>query len=65
MNTKAILAGTLLSALFAGTSAFAGDNDYLFEDVDYATTTESVVAQKVSVQEVAVETEYTFETSNK
>ena len=65
MNTKTLLAGTILSALFAGTSAFAGDNAYLFEDAASATTTESVVAQKVSLQEVAVETGYVFETSNK
>ncbi|MEH6455322.1 MAG: hypothetical protein V7749_03310 [Cocleimonas sp.] len=29
MNTKAILAAIVLSALFAGTSAIAGDNDYI------------------------------------
>ncbi len=28
MNIKAILASTLLTALFAGTSAIAGDNDH-------------------------------------
>jgi len=38
MNTKAIIASTLLSAIFAGTSAIAGDNDYLKTVVD--TTTE-------------------------
>jgi len=65
MNTKTLLAGTILSALFATTSAFAGDNAYLFEDANYATTTESVVAQKVSFKVVAVETGYTFKDSNK
>jgi len=65
MNTKALLAGTILSALFATTSAIAGDNSYLFEDATYETTTEAVIAKKVSLQSPAVETEYTFETSNK
>ncbi len=64
MNTKALLAGTILTALFAGTSTFAGDNDYLFEDAAYATTTESVVTQKVSYQEVVAGTGYVFEDSN-
>jgi len=50
MNTKALLAGTILTALFAGQTASAADNDYLFEDAAYATTTESVVVQTVSFQ---------------
>ncbi|MEH6455724.1 MAG: hypothetical protein V7749_05345 [Cocleimonas sp.] len=57
INTKAIIASTLLTALFAGTSAIAGDNSYLFEDASYASTTESVVAQKVSLQVEAIEAE--------
>ncbi|MEH6458182.1 MAG: hypothetical protein V7749_17765 [Cocleimonas sp.] len=63
MNTKILLAGTILTALLAGTSAIAGDNDYLFEDSAYATT-ESVVAQKVVYQEVAAGTGVIFEDSN-
>ena len=49
MSIKSILAATILSALFAGTSAIAGDNDH-FADADaiYTTATESVVKQKVS-----------------
>jgi hypothetical protein len=65
MNTKALLAGTILTTLFAGTSAIAGDNDYLFEDTAYVTTTESVEVQKVSFKGVAVETKYVFEGSNR
>ncbi|MEH6458183.1 MAG: hypothetical protein V7749_17770 [Cocleimonas sp.] len=55
INTKAIVASALLTVLFAGTSAIAGDNSYLFEDASYASTTESVVAQKVSLQTPTVE----------
>ncbi|MEH6458177.1 MAG: hypothetical protein V7749_17740 [Cocleimonas sp.] len=57
INTKAIIASTLLTVLFAGNSAIAGDNSYLFEDASYASITESVVAQKVSLQTPAVEVE--------
>ena len=47
MNTKAIIAGTLLTALFAGQSAFAGqDND---QGV-FATNT--VITQSVSADKV-------------
>ena len=49
MNTKAILVSTLFTALIAGTSAFAGDNSYLFEDDSYSTATESVEIQKVNI----------------
>ncbi|MEH6455725.1 MAG: hypothetical protein V7749_05350 [Cocleimonas sp.] len=49
MNTKAILAGTILTALFAGQTAIAGDNDH-FIDVAAANTQSSVVAQTVSFQ---------------
>ena len=48
MNTKTILASTLFTALVAGTSAFAGDNSYLFEDSVYSVTTESVDTQKIN-----------------
>jgi len=61
INTKAILASTLLTALFAATSAFAGDNAYLFEGASYVATTESVVAQKVSLQSEELETNYAIE----
>jgi len=57
INTKALLAGTLVTALFAGTSAIAGDNSYLFEDANYASNSESVANQKVSYQSVLIETD--------
>jgi len=54
INTKAILASTLLTALIAGTSAFAEDAGFdLFENFN-AVTSESVVAQKVSLQTPSV-----------
>ncbi len=62
-NMKAILASTLLTALFAGQTAIAGDNDH-FAVSDSATITESVAIQKVSFQSPAVETGYVFENSN-
>lgn len=55
INTKAILASTLLTALFAGTSAIAGDNDH-FAAADYETANSSVVMQKVSYQAPSVST---------
>ena len=54
INTKTILASMLLTALFAGTSAIAGDNDH-FVDIAASVNTESVVIQKVSLQSPAVE----------
>ncbi len=55
INTKAIIASTLLTALFAGTSAIAGDNDH-FAAADYETAITSVVMQKVSYQAPSVST---------
>ncbi len=69
INTKALLAGTLLTSLLAGTSAIAGDNDH-FAKADYATNTESVIVQKVSYQSALPETglvgdnSYLFEDEN-
>jgi len=60
INTKTILASMLLTALFAGTSAIAGDNDH-FVDIAASVNTESVVIQKVSLQSPAVETDYKIE----
>ena len=48
IHTKAILASTLLTALFAGTTAFAEDRDNLFGWELQATSTESV--EKVNYQ---------------
>ncbi len=56
MNIKAILASTLLTALFAGTSAIAGDNDH-FAAADYETTNSSVEMQKVSYQTATLDNE--------
>ena len=63
MNTKVLLAGTILTALFAGTSAIAGDNDH-FAASDSVTATDSVVIQTVIYQEVAAGTGVIFEDSN-
>ncbi len=49
MNTKALLTGTILTVLIAGTSAFAGDNDH-FVDVAAANIETSVAFQTVSFQ---------------
>jgi len=49
MNTKALLAGTILTAFLAGTSAIAGDNDH-FVDVAAANIESSVAFQTVSFQ---------------
>ncbi len=59
MNTKAILASALLTALFAGTSAIAGDNDH-FAKSDSITATESVEMQKVSYQTAILDNEDTI-----
>ena len=49
MNTKAIIAGTLLTALFAGQSAIAGqDNNNGVFATNSATSSESAMFQKVS-----------------
>ena len=68
INTKAVLVSTLLIALFAGTSAIAGDNDH-FVDIAAAynieSTTEIVVMQKVNFSVATVETGYEFESSNR
>jgi len=53
MNTKGILAGIILTALFACQSAIAGDNDH-FVDIAASVNTESVVIQKVSFQAPSV-----------
>jgi len=63
MNTKVLLAGTILTALFAGTSAIAGDNDH-FAASDSVIATDSVVIQTVIYQEVAAGTGAIFEDSN-
>jgi len=63
INTKALLASTLLTALLAGTSAIAGDNSYLFEDTNYASNTESVAIQKVSYQIALPETDFVGDNS--
>ena len=56
MNTKAIIAGTLLTALFAGQSAIAGQN--LDNGVFAApAASESTMAQKVNYQAPALEIE--------
>lgn len=64
MNIKAILASTLLTALFAGTSAIAGDNDH-FAAADYETTNASVAMQKVSYQAATLDTEDSVESGRK
>ena len=64
MNIKAILASTLLTALFTGTSAIAGDNDH-FAAADYETTNSSVVTQKVSYQAATLDIEDTVKSGRK
>ena len=64
MNIKAILASTLLTALFAGTSAIAGDNDH-FAATDYETTNSSVVTQKVSYQAATLDIEDSVKSGRK
>lgn len=64
MNIKAIIASSLLTAVFTGTSAIAGDNDR-FASADYSTSTESVVIQKVSLNSVVVESVVTVESGRK
>ena len=55
MNTKAIIAATLLTALFAGQSAIAGqDSD---NGVFAAATSESTMVQKVNYQAPSLEIE--------
>ena len=50
MNTKAIIAGTLLTALFAGQSAYAGqDND---QSVYAQLTANTAVTQSASADKV-------------
>ena len=57
MNTKAIIASTLLTALFAGQSAIAGQNiDNGAFVADSAVTSESVMIQKVSYLAPTVDT---------
>ena len=63
MNIKAIIASTLLTALFAGTSAIAGDNDH-FAKADSVTATESVM-QKVSYQTATLEIEGAIQSGRK
>jgi len=68
MNTKALLASTLLTALFAGTSAIAGDNDHFAvadNEATNVTTSETAVMKKVSYQSPTVETGYVFDSSNR
>lgn len=43
MNTKAIIATAVLSTVLAGSSAFAGDNDYLATAVDTSTAQPFVI----------------------
>ena len=50
MNIKTILASTLLTAFFAGTTAFAEDRDNLFEWEFNYTPSESVNKNKVTYQ---------------
>ncbi len=68
MNTKTILASTLLTALLAGTSAIAGDNDH-FAVADYDATnmisSETAAKDKVNYQSPTVETGYEFKDSNR
>ncbi len=58
MNIKAILAGTILTTLFAGTSVMADEIGFdVLENFDSATT-EVVVIQKVSLQSADIDTGY-------
>ena len=64
-KTKAILASTLLTALFAGQSAIAGqDNDQGVYSVNTATT-ESVMIQKVNYLAPTVDTNDTVVSGRK
>lgn len=70
MNTKAILAGITLTALFAGTSAMAqgGSGFDAFEHFNEVKTVKvknDVVVKDVSFQEVKAETGYFFINSNR
>jgi len=60
INTKNLLASTLLTALLAGTAAYAdGDRDFSVE-VDYQNITDSVVVKKVNFDAPVVEAESTI-----
>ncbi len=54
MNIKVIIISSLFAALFAGTSAIAGDNDH-FSKSDDVTPYSSVEKQKVSYQLATLE----------
>jgi len=59
MNTKALLTGTLLTALFTATTAFAdGDMDQFFYLNDNVVN-EAVEIQKASLQTQEVKIDYT------
>ena len=64
MNTKAIIASTLFTALFAGTTAIAGDNDH-FAKADYPTASESVTIVKASYQAPIVDSAIAEESGRK
>ncbi len=58
INTKAVIASTLLTALLAGTSAMAEDVGFdVLENFD-SVTTEVVVIQNVSLQSADIDTDY-------
>lgn len=61
MSTKAIIASTLLTVLFAGQTAPAGqDIDGTIFDTPL-TTAESVMIMKINYQAPSADTEYNFE----
>ena len=66
MNTKAIITSTLLTALFAGQSAIAGqDNDNSVFAANSAASSESVMIQKVNYLAPTVDTNDTVVSGRK
>jgi len=64
INSKVIIASTLLTALFAGSYAIAGDNEYFISKAVYSTS-ESVVIQNAIFNTVEIDTDSTFERGNR
>lgn len=66
-NIKVILASTVLTALFAGQTAVAGNNNYFITKAVYSTTTESVDFRNAIFKstEVNIESEINTEVGNR
>ena len=58
INTKAIITSTILTVLFAGTSAMATDDIHRFDFEDKVSVSESVHKQKISLKAPIIESYY-------